>query len=90
MRAPARRRCFGPMPCHGVACENLVCALKLLANHQAGGESHVDTIFEGLQEQSRLKLTSELGRFSNNAPVKVGGLEKNSVVLTTVKPEFID
>ena len=37
------------------ACENLVCALMLLAIQQTGGVSLVDVIFEGLQEQSRLK-----------------------------------
>ena len=32
------------------ACEHLVCALDLLANLQAGGDSLVDTTFEGLQK----------------------------------------
>ena len=36
------------------ACEHLVCALDLLANLQAGGDNLVDTIFECLQERSRL------------------------------------
>ena len=45
------------------ACEHLVCALKLLANQQTGGDSLVDTLFEGLQEQSRLKIMDELRIF---------------------------
>ena len=44
------------------ACENPVFAPKLLANQQTGGDSFVDTIFEGLQEQSRLKIVNELER----------------------------
>ena len=43
------------------AFENLLCAHKLLANHQQTGDSLVDTIF-GLQEQSRLEIT-KLGSF---------------------------
>ena len=31
-------------------CEYLVCALKLMAKQQAGGDSLVDPLFEGLQE----------------------------------------
>ena len=38
--------------------EDLVCALKLLANQQTGGDSLVDMIFEGLQEQNRLNITN--------------------------------
>ena len=41
-------------------CENLMCAFKLLAILHAGGANLVDTIFEGLQEQSRLKITNEI------------------------------
>ena len=37
------------------ACENLVYAFMLMADIQGGGDSLVDMIFEGLQEQSRLK-----------------------------------
>ena len=36
-----------------------MCALKLWANQQTGGDSLVDTIFEGLLEQSRLGVTNE-------------------------------
>ena len=40
-----------------------VCALKPLADMQAVGDNLVDTIFEGLQEQGRLKITIELRKF---------------------------
>ena len=63
VRVPAKRRCLGRTPPPQGACENLVCALKLLANQQTGGDSFVDTIFEGLQEQSRLEITTERRRF---------------------------
>ena len=39
-------------------CQNLMRALTMLANLQAGGDNLADT-----QEQSRLKITSELRRF---------------------------
>ena len=43
VRIPARRRFVGRVPRHWVR------ALKLLAKQQTGGDSLVDTIFEGLQ-----------------------------------------
>ena len=36
--------------------ENLVCALKLLANQQTGRNSLVDVLVEGCQKQSRSKI----------------------------------
>ena len=60
-------------------CENLTCALKWLANFQMGGSNLVDTIFEGLQEQSRLKITNG---------VKTGDREKNSEAIIVVKRKF--
>ena len=61
-------------------CENLLCALRLLANQQTGGDSLAHTIPECLQEQSRLKFANELWRFievDTNEAVKIGDLEKN-------------
>ena len=53
---------------------------------ETGWDKLVDTIFEGLQEQSRLKITNEVRRF-----IEVGDLEKNSeaikVVMRTFKQE---
>ena len=49
----------------------------------------MDTIFEGLQEQSRLKLTSELRRFIevDHEAVKIGDPE-NSEAIRVVRPKF--
>ena len=41
----------------------LFCALKLWAHQQSGGDSLVHVLVEGLQEQSKLKMTDELRRF---------------------------
>ena len=60
-------------------------APKLLANQQTGEDSVVDTIFEGLQEQSRLKIMHEL---DNREPVKIGDLEKKSEAINMVGPDF--
>ena len=51
----------------------------------------MDTIFEGLQEQSRLKRMNELGSFIDvdiHKAVKIGDLEKNSAAIQVVKPKF--
>ena len=42
------------------ACENLVCALKLLAQQQTRGDSPVQVLVEVLQEQSSLKMMDDL------------------------------
>ena len=62
-RTPAKRRCFGPTPSPQGACENLVCALELLANQQTEDDSLVPVLVEGHQEQSRLEMMDELTRF---------------------------
>ena len=49
------------------------------------------TIFDGLQEQSRLKISNELWRFievDNHEAVKIGDLEKNSEAIKVVKPKI--
>ena len=66
-----------------------VCSIKLLANQQTGGDSLEDTIFEGLQEECRLKIANKLRRFievDNREAVEVGDLE-NSEAIKVVKPE---
>ena len=40
---------------HGV-CENLINALKLLANQQKDGDSPVNMVVQGFQEKNRLKI----------------------------------
>ena len=73
------------------ACESLVCALKLLANQQTGGDSFMDTLSGGLQEKFRLKMMDELRRFfkvDDHETVKIGDLEKYLVALHVVGPNF--
>ena len=58
---------------------------------QADGGNLVDTIFEGLQKQSRLKITSELRRsidVDNYEAAEIGGLEKNTEAIKAVGPSF--
>ena len=50
-------------------CDNLMCAVKLLANLQTGGDNN-DTIFDGLQEQ-RLMIMDELRRFIEVVILKI-------------------
>ena len=72
-------------------CENLVCALKLLVNQQTGGDSLIDTLVEGFQDQSRMKIMDELRRFigvENHTVAKIGDLEKNSVAIKGAGPSF--
>ena len=86
-RSEAKEVCRVPAPPQG-ACENLVCALKLLANEQTGGDSLVDMIFEGLMEQhSKIKITNGPRRFTevdNHEAVKIGDQEENSAATKVV------
>ena len=50
-------RAHAPPQC---VCESLVCALKLLANQQLGGDILELVLVEGLQERSGLKMVGEL------------------------------
>ena len=74
------------------ACENLVCALKLLAQSSSwGGDSFVQVPVEDLQERSRLKMMDEHRRFiaaENHVAGNTGHLEKDSVVVLVVEPKF--
>ena len=78
-------------PSPGNSSINSCVLFKVLANLQTGGNHLVDTIFEGLQEQNRLKITSEPRRFTeedNHEAVKIGDLEKNSEAIEVVKSKF--
>ena len=60
------------------------------AGESAGRGQFVDTICEGVQEQSRFKFTNELGRFievDTHEAAKTGDLE-NSEAIKVVKPMF--
>ena len=55
-------------------CENLVKALRLLANQQKDGDGPVKMVVQGLQVKSRLKIMDGLRRFimvENHEAVKV-------------------
>ena len=74
-----------------VRARNLLRALKLLPSMQAGGDNLVDSIFDGLQELSRLKITTEQRWFIavyNHEAVKIGDLESNTEVLKVIGPGF--
>ena len=68
-----------------------MCALKGVANQQTGADSLVDTIFEGLQDQNRLKIANERRRFvevDSNEAKKIGDLEKNSDKINVITFQF--
>ena len=73
------------------ACENFTCSLKFLANQQLGGDGLVQVPEEGLQERSKVNTMDELKRsitVDNREAVKVGDLEKESLVFLIVDPKF--
>ena len=68
-------------------CENLVCALKVLANFHVGADKNWWAL-QGL-EQVRLRVTNESRKFiavDNHEAVKIGDLEKNSEASKEVRP----
>ena len=68
-----------------------MCSLKLLANHQLGGDSLVEVLVEGLQERSRLKMMGDLrksSRLDNHEAETSGDLERTMVSLPAVEPKF--
>ena len=86
-------RQHGPPKCfraHGM-CDNLINALKLLANLQIDGDGPVKMVVQGLQERSRPRLMDGLRKFimvENHEAVKVGELDKNVESRKVVKPKF--
>ena len=70
------------------ACENRVCAVKFLANQQTGGDNLVESIFEVLQEQSRLKITNVPRSFiavGNHVAVMMGEFNKDNFPDETIR-----
>ena len=57
-------------------CDNLVNALKLLANQQKEGDSPIQSIVTGLHEGSRRGIMDGLGSFIAVSAVDVGGLRR--------------
>ena len=62
-------------------CENLINALKLLANHQKDGDSPIQSIAKGLCEKSRKGIMEGLGNFikvNNHCALEVGHLKEGT------------
>ena len=60
-------------------CENLINALKLLANQQKDGDSPIQNIIMGLKEKYRERITNRLRSFiasDNCSAVEVGHLRR--------------
>ena len=62
-----------------------MCAPNLLDNLQKGGDNPADTIFEGLQEESRLQVISRGGQPRGGED---RDLEENSEAIKVVRPKF--
>ena len=71
-------------------CDNLINALKLLANQHQDGDGPVKVLVWGFQERSQLKMMEELRKFitmDNQEAVKIGDLEKRQALRPVVKPK---
>ena len=70
--------------------ENLINALKLLANQQRDGDSPIQSIVTGLREKSRERITNGLRRFiarDIHCAVEVGHLRKSQRPFRVKKPK---
>ena len=74
-----------------VLCDNLINALKLLANQQKDGDSPIQSVVTGLHERSRSGFFDGLRRFiraDNRGAVAVGDLRRGTRPLKVQKPKF--
>ena len=72
-------------------CDNLINALKLLANPQKNGDSLIQSIVTGLHERNRRGIMDGLRRFiktDNHRAVDVGHLRQGTRSLKVQKPEY--
>ena len=72
-------------------CDNLIHALKLLANQQKDGDTPVQMVVQGLQQKSRLRIMDGLRKFisvDDHAAVEIGDLGKNIESKKVLKPMF--
>ena len=72
-------------------CDNLVNALKLLANQQKDGDSPIQSIVAGPHERSRRGIMDGLRRFiqrDNRCAVDVGDLRRGTRSPAVQKPQF--
>ena len=68
-------------------CDNLINALKLLANQQKDGDSPIQSIVTGLQDKSRKGIMDGLTRFIE-ADSHSGDLRRGTRSLPVQKPQF--
>ena len=72
-------------------CENLINALKLLANQETDGDSPIQSIVTGLHERSRKGIMDGLRSFvekDNHSAVDVGHLRRGVRPFHVQKPNF--
>ena len=72
-------------------CDNLINALRLLANHQKDGDNPVNMDVQGFLKKSRFKIVDGLRRrimVDNHEAVRVGDLGKNMESGKVVKPKY--
>ena len=72
-------------------CENLINALKLLANQQRVGDSSIQSIVTGLCERSRKRITDGLRNFTeveNHSALDVGQLSEGFRPLSVQRAKF--
>ena len=72
-------------------CDNLINALKLLANQQKDGDSPIQSITTGLHERSRRVNMDGLRRFTeadSYSVVDVGDLRRGTIPDNVKKPQF--
>ena len=72
-------------------CDNLINALKLLANQQKDGDGPIPSIVTGMHERSRKGITEGLRNFiteENHRAVDVGHLRRSILPLHVRKPKF--
>ena len=72
-------------------CDGLINALKLLANHQKGGDRPIHSTVRGLHERSTRGIMDRLRRFiqaDNHSAVDVGDLRQGTRSLKVQKPQF--
>ena len=72
-------------------CENLINALKLLANQQKDGDSPIQSIVTGLIERSRKGIMEHLRNFvkvDNLCALEVGPLQEGTRSIELRRPKF--
>ena len=88
---PTKRKVFKAHAAPLGLCDNLINALKLLANQQRDGDSPNQSIVTGLHERSRRGIMDGLRTFiqaDNHTAVDTGDLRQGAKSLPDKKPQF--